>query len=130
MTASSGERPAAEEREAQLSQLRKRMAKAARRRDMDRYAELRAEHDRLKDAHVMASHAEAKAAMRARRARERAQQPQERVRWKLPAGFGTSPLAAERAREPRRGGAVQVPAGGLRPWRGGRSPASERIWRP
>lgn len=120
---SSGEQSAAEEREAQLSQLRKRMAKAARRRDMVRYAELRAEHDRLKDAHVMASHAEAKAAMRA-------QQPQERVRWKLPAGFGTSPLAAERARQPRRGGAVQVPAGGLRPWRGGWSPASERIWRP
>lgn len=58
--------PTAEEREAQLSQLRKRMAKAARRKDMDRYAELKSEHDRLKDDHVMASHQEMKAAMRAR----------------------------------------------------------------
>lgn len=58
--------PTAEEREAQLSTLRKRMAKAARRRDMDRYAELKSEHDRLKDEHVMASHAEMKAAMRVR----------------------------------------------------------------
>lgn len=58
--------PTAEEREAQLSTLRKRMAKAARRKDMDRYAELKAEHDRLKDDHVMASHQEMKSAMRAR----------------------------------------------------------------
>lgn len=64
--ATSGEQQGAEEREAVLSRLRKRMAAAARRKDMGRYAELKAEHDRLKDEHVMASHAEVKAAMRAR----------------------------------------------------------------
>lgn len=114
-----------------MSQLRKRMAKAARRVDMDRYAELKAEHDRLKDEHVLASHAEAKAAMRARRVRERAQvaavEPQ---RWRLPPGFGRSPLAQERDRAGWRPRVEpSVPAGGLRPWRRG-SPAAEVLWRP
>lgn len=127
----SGEQQGPEEREAQLSTLRKRMAKAARRRDLDRYAELKAEHDRLKDEHVMASHAEMKAAMRAQKARERAQVAAEPSgRWRLPRGFGVSPLAAQRAR----GGGPRVeasmPAGGLRPWRRGGGPMSEQIWRP
>jgi hypothetical protein len=120
-----------EEREAVLSRLRKRMARAARRKDMGRYAELRAEHDRLKDEHVMASHAEVKAAMRARRAAERAQRPVEAPRrWRLPAGFGMSPLARERARQGRPEVPV-IPVGRpvLSPWRRG-NPATEVIWRP
>lgn len=121
-----------EEREAVLSRLRKRMARAAQRKDMGRYAELKAEHDRLKDEHVMASHAEVKAAMRARRVRERAQVALEAPRrWRLPAGFGRSPLAQQRDRQ---GCAVVpvVPVGrpALSPWRRGGSPASEVIWRP
>ncbi len=129
MTTSS--EPTAEEREARLSQLRKRMARAARRVDMDRYGELKAEHDRLKDEHVMASHAEAKAAMRARRVRERAQVAAvESQRWRLPPGFGRSPGAAQRAREGRPVVPV-VPVGrpALSPWRRGH-PMLERVWRP
>lgn len=118
------------EREAELAELRKRMGKAVRRRDMVRYAELQAEYDRLKDEHLTASHAEMKVAMRARRAQERAERASEGpVRWRLPAGFGVSPLAAERARQPRPVAAAQIPSGGLRPWRV-RHPATERLWRP
>lgn len=122
--------PTAEEREAQLSRLRKRMARAARREDLAGFAKLKAEHDRLKSAHVEASHAEMKAAMRARRVRERAQaaavEPQ---RWRLPAGFGRSPLAQQRDRSGGPREEPRGPEGGLRPWRRG-SPAAEVIWRP
>lgn len=120
----------AEEREAQLSRLRKRMATAARRKDMDRYAELKAEHDSAKAAHVEASHAEMKAQMRARRVRERAQEAaEEPQRWRLPAGFGRSPLAQQRDRSGGPREEPRGPEGGLRPWRRG-SPAAEVIWRP
>lgn len=53
---------------------------------------------------------------------------EESRRWRLPRGFGRSPLAQQRDREPRREEQV-VPAAGLRPWRGGH-PMSERVWRP
>lgn len=119
------------EREAELARVFKRMGRAARRGDTARYEELRALHDRLKAEHVMASHMEAKAVVRARRAEERAQQAREAPeRWRLPRGFGVSPLAAQRARgggpreEPRH------PGYGLSPWRRGGGPMSERIWRP
>jgi hypothetical protein len=122
--------PTAVERERQLAVLRGRMAKAARRKDMGRYAELKAEHAELKEKHIALSHAEVKAAMRARRVRERVQEAAvEPQRWKRPRGFGVSPLAAQRAREGRPVGAPQIPVGGLRPWRRG-SPMPERVWRP
>lgn len=125
-----GEHSPAEVREAELARVFKRMGKAARRGDTARYAELRAEHDRLKDAHVMASHAEAKAAMRARRAEERAQQAREAPkRWRPPRGFGRSPLARERDRHGGPREEPVMPAGGLHPWRRAH-PMSERIWRP
>jgi len=116
-----------EEREEQLAALWKRMARAARRGQMDRFEALRQEHERLKAEHVERSHEEGRAAARARAAAQRAQvRP---VRWRLPAGF-SSPLAAERARSGWRPRVeASAPAGGLRPWRRG-SPMSERIWRP
>lgn len=124
--------PAAVEREEQLAVLRKRMAKAMRRGEAGRYGELRAEHDRLKQAHMDASLEEHKAVVRARRAAERAQVAQEASRgWRLPRGFGVSPLAAQRAREGRPVEAAQVPAGGhLSPWRRSGGPMTERIWWP
>jgi hypothetical protein len=126
------ELPGPEEREEQLNALWKRMGKAVRRGDTARYEKLRAEHDRLKAEHIALSHAEMKAAMRARRAAERAQRVQERPeRWRLPAGFGTSPLAQQRAREGRPEVPV-IPVGrrALSPWRRSWSPMSEQIWRP
>lgn len=125
------EQQGSEEREAVLSQLRKRMAKAARRKDMGRYAELRAEHDRLKAEHVTLSHEEQRAEARARRAAQRAEAAAVApARWRLPRGFA-SPLAAERARSgwrPRE--EPSMLAGGLRPWRRYGGPMSDVIWRP
>lgn len=128
MTASE---PGPVEREERLAVLRKRMAKAARRRDAGRYEELKAEHDRLKAVHVEQSHAEQREAARMRRAAERAREERERPRpWRLPPGFA-SPLAAERARSGWRPREEPVaPAGGLRPWRRGGSLMETRIWRP
>lgn len=119
------------ERERQLNLLWKRMGRAVRRGDTARYEELRAEHTELKAEHIALSHAEMKAAMRARKVAERAQRPVEAPRrWKLPARFGMSPLARERAR----GGRSEVPVipvgrPALSPWRRGSS-MSEQIWRP
>lgn len=117
-----------EEREAQLAAVWKRIGKAVRRGDTARYGQLQREYDGLKAEHIALSHAEMKAAMRARKAAERAERASEVPgRWRLPAGFGRSPLARERDRQGRVPGAPQVPAGGLRPWRRG-SLMSERIW--
>lgn len=125
------EQQGSEEREAVLSQLRKRMAKAARRKDMDRYAELRAEHDRLKAEHVTLSHKEQRAEARARRAAQRAEAAAVAPkRWRPPPGFGRSPMARERDRMGPVPGAPQVPPGGLRPWRRSGGSMSDVIWRP
>lgn len=79
---------------------------------------------------------EAEAArLRAERVRVRraaAERPSEEPqRWRLPRGFGRSPLAQQRDRsgwrpreEPR------GPEGGLRPWRRRGGLMSEQIWRP
>lgn len=84
---SSGEQAGPAEREAELAALRKAMGKAARRKDMGRYGELKAEHDAAKVAHVEASHAEMKAEMRAQRAVRRPVAPvdgrvAEDARWR------------------------------------------------
>lgn len=50
-------------------------------------------------------------------------------RWRLPRGFGVSPLARERAVQSPAPVAPQIPVGGLRPWRRA-GLMSERIWRP
>lgn len=121
----------AEEREERLAVLRRRLGKVLRRGESAEYDRLKAEYDRLKAEHVMASHSEVKAAMRARRAEERAQQAREAPkRWKLPRGFGRSPLARERDRLGPAPVAPQIPPGGLSPWRRGGGPMSEVVWRP
>lgn len=124
------EQTAAEAREAELAKVFRRMGRAARRGDMARFEELKAQHDRLKAAHVARSHEEQREEARARRVAVRAAEAQEEpVRWRLPVGF-SSPLAEQRARQARPAPVPQVPTGGhLSPWRGG-SLASERIWRP
>lgn len=127
----SGEQLGLAEREAELARVWKRMGRAARRGDFARYEELKAEHDRLKAAHVTLSHEERREEARARVAARRAQEARERPeRWRLPAGFGQSPLAAQWARGARSG--VVVPDSrrpALSPWRRG-SLMAEVIWRP
>jgi hypothetical protein len=119
------------EREAELAKLRKRVRKAGRGGDRKEFERLSAEYAERKAEHVTLSHAEMKAAMRARRAAARAERAQERAeQWKLPRGFGTSPMAAQRAREGRPGGGPQVPSGGLRPWREEWGSMGSVIWRP
>lgn len=126
----SGERSPAEVREAELAKVFRRMGKAARRGDSERYEELRAIHDRLKADHVRLSHEEQRAEARARVAERRALEGRERSRrpWRLPRGF-SSPLAAQRAREARPEWVVPVGRPVLRPW-AGVHPLSERIWWP
>jgi crotonobetainyl-CoA:carnitine CoA-transferase CaiB-like acyl-CoA transferase len=119
------------EREEQLVKLRRRMGKALRRGEMAEYDRLSALYARQKGEHVTRTHEEYVAERRAVRVAERAQQVQVAPRrWKLPARFGTSPLARERAREGRPEVPV-IPVGrpALSPWRR-RNPASEVIWRP
>lgn len=121
----------AAEREQRLAELRRRMGRAAPARDMDGYAELQAEYAAAKAEHSAASDREMKAAVRARRAQERALAASVAPPpWRLPAGFGTSPGAAERARSGRRREEPVKPARGLNPWRGGWHPAQTKIWRP
>ena len=122
----------ADETAAKLAKLRKAMVKmqrAGRQREFDALASAYAS---LKAQQMEQAEQEHRAPMRARRAAQRPVEAQERVNpWRLPAGFGTSPLAQQRAREGRREGGPQVPARGhLSPWRGGWHPASEQIWRP
>lgn len=119
------------EREAELGKLRKQIRKAGRRGDRAEYDRLSALYARQKAVHVEAVHEEYVAERRAARVAQRAEVARESSgSWRLPPGFGTSPLAARRAREGRPVGAPQVPAGGLRPWRRGGGPMSEVVWRP
>jgi hypothetical protein len=124
--------PTAEERERELVKLRRRMGRLLRRGEMAEFDRLSAVYAAQKAEHVTAVHQEhvaaRRAAVAARRAQEAAVAPR---RWRLPAGFGRSPLAQQRDRQ---GCAVVpvVPVGrpALSPWRRGGSPASEVIWRP
>lgn len=119
-----------QEREAELARLRKQMRKAGRGGDRAEYDRLSALYGRLKGEHVEAVHEERIARVRAERAAVRARERAEPSRaWRLPAGF-SSPLAARRAREGRRG--VVVPDSrrpALSPWRRG-SLMETRIWWP
>lgn len=126
-----GSEPGPVEREEQLGVLRKRMRRAARRGEAEVLEQLSAEYAELKAEHVVRSHEERIAEVRARAAARRAERAVERPeRWRLPAGFGTSPLAAERARTGWRPREEPVrPARGLQPWRRG-SLMETRIWRP
>jgi len=120
-----------EEREAELARLRRQVRKAGRRGDRPEYERLSALYAAQKAEHVVKAHEEYIAERRAARAAERAQRPVEAPRrWRLPAGFGVSPLARERARQGRPDVPV-VPVGrpALSPWRRGPM-AAEVIWRP
>lgn len=123
--------PGPAEREAELAVLRKRMRRAARRGDAAELERLSVEYAEAKAVHVVQSHEERIAEVRARAAARRAERAVEAPRrWRLPRGFGVSPLAAQRAREARPEWVVPVGRPGLSPWRRSGSPMSERIWRP
>lgn len=123
--------PGPAEREAELERLRKRMRRAARRGDAAVLERLSVEYADLKAEHVTKTHEAYVAERRAVLAAQRAVRASVGLRrWRLPAGFGTSPLAQQRAREGRPGVPV-VPVGrpALSPWRRG-GLMTERIWRP
>jgi hypothetical protein len=124
--------PGRVEREAELDALRKRVRKAGRRGDKAEFDRLSAAYARLKAEHVTLTHEEYVAERRAVRAAQKALEARERPKpWKLPRGFGVSPLAVQRAREGR--AEVVVPDSrrrALSPWRRSWSPMQERIWRP
>lgn len=128
------EKPGAEERQQQLVKLRRKMGKVLRRGDTAEYDRLTSLYGRLKGEHAQLVHeeyvAERRAAVAARRAQEQAER-EARKPWRLPRGFGASPLAQQRAREGRPV-APMVPDSrrpALNPWRRGSS-MSEIIWRP
>lgn len=123
--------PTAEEREQELVRLRRRMGRLLRRGESAEFDRLSALYAAQKAAHVQRTHeeyvAERRAAVAARRAQVALEAPR---RWRLPAGFGRSPLAQQRDR----GGRPEVPVvpvgrPALSPWRRG-SLMSARVWRP
>jgi hypothetical protein len=116
------------ERLARMRRAMVKMRRAGRQREFDVLA---VEYARVKAEQMEEAEVEQRERARARRAARVAERAVERpARWKLPPGFGTSPLAAQRAREGRPEVPV-VPVGrpALSPWRRG-NPAAERIWRP
>jgi hypothetical protein len=119
------------EADVRLERMRKAMAKLSREGREREFAAVAEAYAVLKREQMEAAEREHMERARARRAVRKAVRPvEEPERWRRPRGFGTSPLAAQRAREGRPVVAPQVPAGGhLSPWRGG-SPMEERIWRP
>jgi hypothetical protein len=116
------------ERLARMRRAMARLQRAGRQREFDVLA---AAYAALKAEQMECAEEEQRERARARRAARAAERPVERpARWRLPAGFGTSPLAAQRAREGRPEVPV-VPVGRpvLSPWRRG-SPMAEQIWKP
>lgn len=116
----------AEDIETRLARMRRAMAKMAaegREREFSAlelaYAVLKRERDQEEASRLRAARVQAR--------RVAAEGPR---RWRLPRGFGTSPLAARRAREGRAEVPV-VPVGrpALNPWRRSH-PAAEVIWEP
>lgn len=119
------------EREQELVRLRRRMGRALRRGESAEFEAATAEYAAAKAEHSAASDAEMKAVMRARRVRERAQVAAVAPRrWRLPPGFGRSPLAQQRDRSGRPREEPRGPEGGLRPWRRYGGAMSDVIWRP
>ena len=123
--------PGAVEREAELEKLRRRMRRAARRGDAEELERLSALYAAQKAEHVVKVHEEHIAERRAVRAAVRAQEARERPKpWRLPPGFGRSPLARERDRSGGPREEPRGPEGGLRPWRRYGGAMSDVIWRP
>ena len=113
----------------QLATLRKQIGKALRRGDQVELGKLRDLYARLKREGMEQAERDHMARVRASRVARQAPQPASSGRWRLPAGFGRSPLAVERDRRPPEPEPEQIPHGGhVSPWRRGGSPASEVIW--
>lgn len=113
----------------QLARLRKQIRHAVKRGDAAEVERLRALYGRVKREQMERAEEDHRAAARARRAQQRAVEPEPSPeRWRLP--FRRSPGAVERDRRLPVESAPQIPPGGLRPWRRGWHPASERIWWP
>lgn len=119
-----------DETEKQLDRMRRVMGKLSREGRAREFEAVAEAYRVLKRERMEAVEVEQRAASLARRS-VRAQEARERPRaWRLPPGFGVSPLARERARSGWRPRVEPTaPAGGLNPWRG-RSPMEEKIWRP
>lgn len=118
----------AEDIEVRLSRMRRAMARMLEQGREREFAALDKAYQALKREQVEEAARERVAQGRPRRVGVR---PVEELRrWRLPRGFGRSPLAAQRAREGRPVVPV-VPVGrpALSPWRYGGS-MSEVIWRP
>jgi hypothetical protein len=114
-----------------MARMRRAMAKMRREGRQAEFDVLVTAYEALKAEHVERVHEERREAARARAAARRAQEARVRPqRWRLPAGFGVSPLAARRAREARPGWVVPVGRPALSPWRRGGGLMSETIWRP
>lgn len=121
----------AEETVERLARMRRAMGRMLREGRTKEFEALAAAYASLKAEHVVRVHEEQRAAARARRAQQRAVTVQEGPKpWRLPRGFGTSPLAQQRAREGWRPRVEPTAPASAGPWRGGWHPASERVWRP
>lgn len=121
----------ADEVDEKLAKMRRAMGKLSRQGRTKEFEALSVAYAELKKSVMERAEVEQREQARARRAALRAQRPVERSgRWKLPAGFGVSPLAAQRARSGGPREEPTMPAGGLRPWRRYGSPMQEQIWRP
>lgn len=114
-----------------LAKMRKVMAKLQREGRQKEFSAVAEAYAGLKREQMERAEEEGRAAARARAVARRAEQPVEGPeRWRLPRGFGVSPLAAQRAREASSGWVVPVGRPALSPWGRGWSPAQEQIWRP
>lgn len=115
----------------QLARMRRAMGKLLREGRQREFDAVAAAYAALKREGMERAEEEHRETVRARRAARGAERPSvEPRRWRLPRGFGVSPLAQQRAREGVRDVSV-VPVGrrALQPWRRG-APMSEQIWRP
>ncbi|MDQ0831941.1 hypothetical protein QF032_003785 [Streptomyces achromogenes] len=119
----------AEDAAERLARMRRVMVRLRRQGRVEEFEAVAAAYSALKRQQMERAEEEGRAAVRARRAQQRAEEPVRSGAWRLPYGF-SSPLARERARSGWRAREEPVvPAGGLRPWRS-RSLAQTRIWRP
>lgn len=122
----------ADEVEKRLAKMRQALVKLQREGREKEFRVVADAYARLKAEEMARVEREQREQTRARRAAVRAEEARVRPeRWRLPAGFGVSPLAAQRAREGYRPREEPVrPAGGLNPWRRYGGSMAQQIWRP
>jgi hypothetical protein len=117
--------------EKRLAKMRQAMAKLRREGREKEFTAVAEAYAALKREQMERAEEELREQARVRAAARRAERVREGPeRWRLPRGFGVSPLAAQRAREGRPEVPV-VPVGrpALSPWRRSH-PASEVVWEP